>query len=116
MTSSRSRFVLALTLAVGVAACGGNQIPPAQNYGTIGGRAYDSASNQPVAGVVVTVDAILTATTGPDGSYKIVNVPLGQYEMQPSPPQGYSVDPSSQFDGSIAAGEVLSVDIPLTKQ
>jgi hypothetical protein len=45
-----------------------------------------------------------------------VNVPLGQYEMQPSPPQGYSVDPQSQFDGSIAAGEVLSVDIPLTKQ
>jgi hypothetical protein len=116
VTSSRGRFVLTLVLAVGVAGCGGNQIPPAQNYGTIGGRAYDSASNQPVAGVVVTVDTILTATTGVDGSYKIVNVPLGQYTLQPSAPQGYSADPQSGYDGSISAGQVISIDIPLTKQ
>lgn len=112
----RVRFVvLGLSCAL-LAACGGPQIPPAQNYATIRGRAFDSATNQPVAGVSVTVDTILTATTGSDGTYRIVNVPLGQYTLIPQPPQGYSAPSQGVYNGSVAAGEAVTIDIPLSKQ
>jgi hypothetical protein len=104
-------------VAACVAGCGGPQIPPAQNYGTITGRAFDSSSNQPVAGVVVTVDTILIATTGSDGSYRIPNIPLGSYSLFATAPQGYQVTLSPSYaSGSIAAGQTIPIDIPLTKQ
>jgi hypothetical protein len=112
----RSRFAcFALSLAV-LSACGAPQVPPAQNYATIRGRAFDRATNAPVAGVSVTVDTILTATTGADGTYRIVNVPIGLYTLIPGPPTGYTVDPQGAYSGSVAAGEAITVDIPLVKQ
>jgi hypothetical protein len=111
---TRARFaLLALPLAV-LSACGNPQVPPSQNYPTIRGRAFDSATNQPVAGVGVTVSTILTATTGADGTYRIVNVPIGSYTMIVSPPQGYTAPPQPQYNGSVASGETAVIDIPLT--
>jgi hypothetical protein len=111
----RQRFsILALALAV-LAGCGGPQIPPAQNYGTIVGRVYNSATTQPVPGVVVTVDTILSATSGADGTYKIVNVPLGTYTLRPQAPPGYSAPLQPPYDGSIGSGQTITVDVPLTK-
>jgi hypothetical protein len=111
---TRARFaVLVLSLSV-LAACGGPAVPPAQNYATIRGRAFDSATNAPVAGVLVTVDTILTSTTGSDGTYRIINVPIGQYTLVVQPPQGYAA--VNQQTGSVAAGETVSIDIPLTKR
>ncbi len=110
---TRARFaLLALPLAV-LSACGNPQVPPSQNYPTIRGRAYDSATNQPVAGVGVTVSTILTATTGADGTYRIVNVPIGSYTLIVSPPQGYAAPPQPQYNGSVASGETAVIDIPL---
>jgi hypothetical protein len=112
---TRLRFAfLLLPLAV-LSACGQPQVPPAQNYATIRGRAYDRATNAPVAGVSVTVDTILIGTTGPDGTYRIVNVPIGLYTLIPGPPSGYTAEPQV-FNGSVAAGEAITVDIPLVKQ
>jgi len=112
---TRLRFaLLALPLAL-LSACGQPQVPPAQNYATIRGRAYDRATNQPVAGVSVTVDTILTATTGADGTYRIVNVPIGLYTLIPGPPAGYTSNPQV-YNGSVVAGEAVTVDIPLLKQ
>lgn len=112
---TRVRFaVLALPLVL-LSACGGPQIPPAQNYATIRGRAFDSATNQPVAGVLVTVDTILTATSGSDGTYRIANVPIGQYTLIPQAPQGYTAPSQSLYNGSVAAGESVTIDIPLAK-
>ena len=112
---TRLRFALfALPLAF-LSACGQPQVPPAQNYATIRGRAYDRATNAPVAGVSVTVDTILTATTAGDGTYRIVNVPIGLYTLIPGPPQGYTSNPQV-YNGSVAAGEAVTVDIPLVKQ
>ena len=116
MSTSRVRFVFAVMLAACLAACGGPLVPPPQNYGTITGRAYDSSTNAPVAEVVVTVDTILTATTGSDGSYKIPNIPLGSYSLQASAPQGYQVGALPYASGSISAGQTVPIDIPLTKQ
>lgn len=98
-----------------LAACGGNQVPPAQNYATIRGRAFDSASNQPIAGVTVTVDTILTAVTASDGTYRIGNVPIGQYSLIPQPPTAYSAPSQGVYNGSVAAGESVTIDIPLSK-
>ncbi len=113
---TRARFALLLVPLAVLAACGGPSVPPAQNYATIRGRAFDSATNQPVAGVFVTVDTILTATTGSDGTYRIVNVPIGQYSFVVQPPQGYTAPNQPTYNGSVAAGETVSIDIPLTKQ
>jgi hypothetical protein len=113
---TRVRFTLtALSGALLLAACGGPQIPPAQNYGVIRGRAYDVATNQPVAGVVVTTFTILSGTTGSDGTYRIGNIPPGQYNVQVQPPQGYALQSPAQISGSIALGETITVDIPLVK-
>lgn len=113
---TRLRFaILALPLVV-LAACGGPAIPPAQNYGTIVGRVYDAASNQPMPGVVVTVDTILSATSAADGSYRINNIPLGSYALRPQPPAAYAAPSQPSYDGSIASGQTITVDIPLTKR
>jgi len=113
---SRVPLVCLLAPAVLLAACGGPQIPPAQNYGTIQGRAYDAASNVGVAGVVVTVDAIDTATTDAQGHYTIPNIPLGLYDLTASAPSGYSLGAIPEANGSLVAGQIVEVDIPLTKQ
>lgn len=112
----RFRFVLIGTALALLSACGPPQVPAAQNYGTIVGRAYDQATNQPVAGVVVYVDTILTATTGTDGSYRIGNIPLGTYTLRPQAPQGYNAPVQPTYDGSIATGQTITVDVPLTHQ
>ena len=112
----RARLAV-LGLALGLlAGCGGPQIPPAQNYGTIVGRVFDSATNQPLAGVTVTVDTILSSSSGSDGSYRVANIPLGTYTLRPQPPQGYSAPLQAAYDGSITQGQTITVDVPLTKQ
>ncbi len=111
---TRARFaVLVLPLAI-LAGCGNPQVPPSQNYPTIRGRAFDVATNQPVAGVGVTVSTILTATTGADGTYRIPNVPIGSYTLIVSPPQGYTAPQQPTYNGSVASGETAVIDIPLT--
>ncbi|GAC1659755.1 MAG: hypothetical protein NVS4B13_05580 [Candidatus Elarobacter sp.] len=113
---TRLRFaLLALPLALSTA-CGGPAVPPAQNYGTIVGRVYDSATNQPVPGVVITVDTILNATSGNDGMYRIGNIPLGTYTLRPQTPQAYSAPVQPAYDGSIATGQTITVDVPLTRR
>jgi hypothetical protein len=113
---TRLRFaILALPLAL-LAACGNPSVPPAQNYGTITGRVFDSATNQPVPGIVVTVDTILSATSGADGTYRIGNVPLGTYTLRPQPGAAYSAPVQPAYDGSIAAGQTITVDVPLSKR
>ena len=115
MSSTRALFVLLALSTAFLAACGGPQIPPAQKYATIQGRAFDRATNRPVAGVTVVVDTILTATTASDGSYRIGNVPIGQYTLVPQPPQGYSAPAQSQYNGSVSMGETVTIDVPLSK-
>jgi hypothetical protein len=111
---NRARFAVLVLASAMLAACGGPQVPPAQNYPTIRGRAYDTATNAPVAGVTVTVATILTATTGADGTYRIANVPIGSYTLIVSPPQGYTAPPQPTYSGSVASGETAVIDIPLT--
>jgi hypothetical protein len=113
---TRLRFaLLALPLAL-LAGCGAPAVPPALNYGTIVGRVFDSATNQPVAGVTVTVDTILSGTSGNDGTYRVANIPLGTYTLRPQVPAAYSAPVQPGYDGSIASGQTITVDVPLTKR
>ena len=110
----RARFALALTAFGSLAGCGG-QIPPAQNYAVITGRAFDAATNQPIPGVEVTVDTIDKATTANDGTYRIGNIPIGSCTIQVTiVPSGYAA-PSLPDCGSVTAGQVVTIDIPLSK-
>lgn len=113
---TRVRFALLALACAGLTACGAPQVPPAQNYPTIRGRAFDSATNAPVAGVGVAVATILTATTGPDGTYRITNVPIGSYTLNVTAPPGYTAPSQPTYNGSLASGETAVIDIPLTRQ
>ncbi len=109
----RARFGLLIVL-VGLAACGGPAIPPAQNYATIKGRVYDADTNAALAGVVVTGSVVLNATSASDGTYTIKNFPIGPNELQVAAPSGYRAA-QSQYSISPQAGETLTVDIALKK-
>lgn len=114
---TRFRFALCLVPLALLVACGGPSVPPAANYGSISGRVFDSATNQPLAGVLVTVDTILTATTASDGTYRIGTIPSGQYTMALQTPQGYAAPNfnAPPYSGSIDSGQTITVDIPLNK-
>ena len=113
---TRARFALLALPLLLLSACGGPQVPPAQNYATIHGRAYDAATNAPVSDALIAVDTILTAATGSDGTYRINNVPLGSYSFTVTPPRGYSAPDQPAYRGSVAAGENVTIDVPLTHQ
>jgi hypothetical protein len=103
-----------LAVALGLTACSGPAIPPAQNYATLTGRVYDADSNAPVAGAIVTGSVVLNATSTADGRYKITNFPIGPNELQVTAPTGYRAT-QSQYSISPQPGETLTIDIPLKK-
>lgn len=56
-----------------------------QTTGQISGIVTDEATQEPLVGVkIVIVEGTLEATTGKDGSYKLIHVPPGQYEIKTS--------------------------------
>lgn len=74
--------------AIPTATAAPTQIP----LGTITGTIWDGVEGDatPIAGVVVTVDgtSLVSNTTGSDGVYTIMNVPLGPQAISCPPPQG----------------------------
>ncbi len=102
-----------IALIGSLTACGAPAVPPAQQYATISGRAYDVASNAPVSGVTITVDVVLSATTGSDGRYVIKNVPNGPWEYQVTVPTGYA-RPSLPPPSPLTPNQTLDFPIPLT--
>ena len=69
---SRLLFV-GMFAAVMCTACGNQMQNPVGDYGTVQGVVSSSAG--PIAGAQVCIDVSLCATSGSDGSYKIVEVP-----------------------------------------
>jgi Carboxypeptidase regulatory-like domain len=60
-----------------------------QDYGTIVGRVYDAQTNQPLNNVIVSVGSLITAHSGPDGSFSLTQVPTGQQTITIYAPPGY---------------------------
>ena len=98
----------ALAAMVILAACGGNPAAPQGNYGTVMGT-VKSSTGQPIAGAKITVDSVLSATTGADGKYIIQTVPVDSSTTtttvtchadgyQDPPPQHVTVTAGKQFE------------------
>ncbi len=103
-------LALASTL---VAGCG-QGIPPAGNYATIAGRVTDSATGAGVAGAMVVVNVVLSATTDATGSYRIVSVPTGPWQYFVQGPSSYSSVATKDNPQPLMPGETHTLDIALT--
>jgi len=80
MTFARS-ILVALSVVLTLAACNSDALPPAADFTSLQGVVLDKATNQPIVGALVTVDAILTATTDATGKFTIDKVPSGDYDF-----------------------------------
>jgi len=108
----RFRTVLAALALLFVAACNSDALPPASGFTTVQGTVVDSASNKPVAGAIVTVDTVLTATTDASGKFSIDKVPSGilDYTVQAT---GYQVVVST---ANVEPGKPYELDVTLAAQ
>jgi hypothetical protein len=84
------KLLATLAAAVALAACNTDSLPPAAGFTTISGTVLDAARKTPIAGAVVTVDTVLTATTDASGKFTVEKVPSGivDYTVQA---KGYKV-------------------------
>jgi hypothetical protein len=96
------------TAVVALVGCG-DSLPPQQNYATVQGFVTDRATNAPIAGATVSIDSVLTASTGADGSYRLTNVPSGPYDYVVSA-GGYGPATGSG-NASTTAPSTLSVQL-----
>ena len=107
---SLARVALAaLVLLLAATACNNDTLPPASGYTSVQGTVVDGASSKPVAGAVVTVDTILTATTDASGKFSIDKVPSGivDYTVQAT---GYTVLSAS---ANLEPGKPFELDLTL---
>lgn len=106
------RGALAALVLLGTAtACNSDALPPASGFTTVQGTIVD-ASSKPIAGAVITIDTLLTATTDSGGKFSIEKVPSGMvdYTVQAS---GYPVLTSST---NVEPGKPFELDVTLRTQ
>lgn len=102
------RHVYAFVAIAVLTACG-SAIPPQQNYATITGLVTDGTTGQPLAGATVTIDSVLTITTGSDGTYTIANIPIGPFTAIETA-SGFQ---DHQDQGTVAAGDHFTLNATL---
>ena len=104
-------FLAAAVLLVGLAACNSDDLPAAAQYGSLSGVVLDHATGKPIAGAVVTVDAILSVTTDADGKFTIAKVPAGDFDYVVSA-RGYAtVSSSARADAGKPTTLSLNLDV-----
>jgi hypothetical protein len=108
MKSLGRTMLAALVLLTAVVACNSDALPPAAGFTTVQGTVVDAAS-KPVAGAVVTIDTLLTATTDAGGKFSIDKVPSGivDYTVQAA---GYTVLESTT---NVEPGKPFELDVTL---
>jgi hypothetical protein len=74
---SRARYLVISMLLVVASGCNADQLPPPAGYASVSGVIVDGTTNAPIAGAVVTIDTVLTATTDASGKFSIDKVPSG---------------------------------------
>ncbi len=80
----RLKYVLALLLPFAIMSCNENTVSPTL-YGSISGIVYAPDGKTPVAGASVTTNPPSSAiATGADGTFKISNIPVGNYTVSAS--------------------------------
>ena len=99
------KWLLAAVCAVLVlAGCNTDALPPASGFTSVSGTIVNAATKTPIAGAVVTIDTVLTATTDASGKFTVEKVPSGivDYTVQA---KGYKllsstaqVEPSKPYE------------------
>ena len=102
------RIALVALLLLAAAGCNTDALPPAAGYTTVSGAVLDRTS-KPVAGAVVTIDAILSATTDTEGKFSISDVPSGIVDYT-IVAQGYQVVSAS---ASLEPGKTFLLNVTL---
>lgn len=106
-------FYLAIALlSLGMAGCNNDSLPPASGYASVNGVVVDNTTNAPVAGALVTIDTILTATTDSAGKFSIDKVPSGIADYAVTA-KGYASLASS---ANIEPGKPYALNITLVQQ
>jgi hypothetical protein len=93
-----------------LSACNDSALPPGATYAPVSGVVIDRATNQPVANATVTIDVVLTRTTGPDGKFTFPSVPVGDFGYTVAA-SGYST--TQNLTGHVDASGVTSLTIKL---
>ena len=106
----RARLLGALLSLAILAACNDSSLPPGATYATVAGVVIDAATKAPVAGATVTLDTILTVTTGKDGTFT-QSVPSGDFDYSVTS-DGYKPLTAS---GHVDPGKTLSLTIEITQ-
>lgn len=101
------RYALCAMLLPLLAACANPNAIGVQDFGSIVGRVYDTKTSQPLNDVIVSVGSLLTVHTGPDGSFALSNVPVGDQTVRVNPPGGYLPPPPAQV--TVQKGETATV-------
>ncbi|MGA9945252.1 MAG: carboxypeptidase-like regulatory domain-containing protein [Candidatus Cybelea sp.] len=70
-------YAVMTLLLFATAGCNNDSLPPAAGFASVSGIIVDAATNAPVAGAVITIDTVLTATTDAAGKFSIEKVPSG---------------------------------------
>jgi Carboxypeptidase regulatory-like domain len=104
-------LVMALLL-FGTQGCNTDQLPPASGFASVNGIVVDATTNAPIAGAVVTIDTVLTATTDAAGKFTIEKVPSGitDYAVQA---KGYQPLASTT---NVEPGKPFQLNVTLAQQ
>lgn len=114
MKTSAGRLLAIAIVLLGAQACNADQLPPAAGFATVTGVVVDATTNAPVAGAVITIDTVLTATTDASGRFTIEKVPSGiaDYGVQA---KGYqplaastNVEPGKPFQLNLTLAEQVA--------
>lgn len=108
MKSLARSILVATFVLLSAAACNDDSLPPAAGFATVAGTITDIAS-KPVAGAVVTIDTVLTATTDASGKFTIEKVPSGIVDYTVAAP-GFTALSSST---NIEPGKPFELDLSL---
>jgi hypothetical protein len=105
-------YLATALLALGTAGCNNDSLPPASGYASVTGTVVDATTNAPVAGAVVTIDTILSATTDSAGKFSIDKVPSGIADYNVAA-NGYKTLASS---AQIEPGKPFALNVTLVQQ
>ncbi len=101
-----------LAIAAILGGCNDGALPPGASYASLTGTVIDTATNQPIAGAIVTVDTVLTATSDAAGHFTFAKIPTGDFDYTVQAP-GYTTLSSS---GSAIPGKPRAIVVRLSVQ
>ncbi|HEY6449794.1 MAG TPA: carboxypeptidase-like regulatory domain-containing protein [Candidatus Cybelea sp.] len=105
-------YLMIALLLFGTQGCNNDALPPASGFTSVTGVIVDAASNAPIAGAVVTIDTVLTATTDAAGRFSVNKVPSGiaDYSVQA---KGYQTLAST---ADVEPGKPFQLNLTLAQQ